>query len=345
MSLTTPISPFHGSSEDESYSTQTKNKQEYDAEYELTDHTWQFPSLEVARMLSPKKPKAGVEAAGALLPLDQYDCVADGPIFQDTLNDVVSRLRNDNKPAPQSLDHHDLVAFLTRCAAACHHGLDKQHDTPLRQDWWCGDLDFNINILATSLGKPTPSRPDVTDGLGLSPPGDETLYWGPLDSKSAHGITLLVETGGSWKEAVSQATGSARRSFGASQVRSFVLVLAFNRVSQALRFLIFHHGGVAASEPCNIAEPGELKEIVRMFLALAFWNTPVGTGFTPSCIGTKYALPADRFGKTYVVAVADDVLSRSLRVRGRMTLVSRLRLLQNSPTDGGLSQCRILTVY
>jgi len=346
MSLTTPITPFDGSSEDESYSTRVGDKQECDTAYELADHTWQFPSLEVARMLSPKTPKAGVEAAGALLPLDQYDCVADGPVFQDTLNDVVSRLRNDNEPIPHSLGHHVLAAFLTRCAAACHDAIDKQQNTPLRQDRWYKGLGFTVSgILANSMGESALFESDITDGLVLSPLGDKTLYWGPLDGKSAHGITLLVETEGSWKETICQAAGSARRLFGASQVRSFVLVLAFNRISQALRFLIFHHGGVTASEPCNIIEPGGLKEIVRMFLALAFWSTPVGAGFTPSCIGTEYALPADRLGKTYAVAVADDVLSRSLRFRGRMTLVSRLHLLQNSPTDGGLSQRRVLTAY
>ena len=334
MSLTTPVSPFNGCPEDES--TQTENKQEYDTEYELADHTWQFPSLEVARMLSPKTPKAGVAAAGGLLSLDQYDCVADGPVFQDALNDVVTRLRYDNRPTPKSSDHHDLVVFLNRCVEACHDALDKQQDTPLRQDRWYKGLDLTINgTLATPLGEFVPFKSDTTDELGSSPPGDKTLHWGPLDGESAHRITLLVETEGSWKEAVSKAAGSACRSFGASQVRSFVLVLAFDRISQALRFLIFHHGGVTASEPCNITGPGGLKEALRMFLALAFWSTPVGTGFTPSCINTEYALPADRLGKTYMVAVVDGVLSRSPRVRGRMTLVSRLHLLRNTPTDGG----------
>ena len=153
---------------------------------------------------------------------------------------------------------------------------------------------------------------------------------------------LLVEAEGSWKETISQASDSARHLFGASQVRSFVLVLAFNWDSKALRFLIFHHGGVTASEQCNIAEFGGLKEAVRMLLALAFWSTPVGTGFIPSCTNTEYALPADCLGKSYRLAAVDDVFSRSPCVRGRMTLVSRVHLLRNPPTDGRLFQCHIL---
>ena len=87
MSLSAQVSPFKGWPESESYSTPTGDEQEHDTEHELADPTWQFPSLEVARMLSPKTPKAGVAAPGGLFSLDQYDCVAYGPLFQDTVND------------------------------------------------------------------------------------------------------------------------------------------------------------------------------------------------------------------------------------------------------------------
>jgi len=337
MNLTTPSPLFTGSPDDVLYSPRTESEPENDTGYELENHTWQFPSSEVARMLSPKKPKAGVEAIDRLL-LDQYDCVADELIFQDTLNDAISRLKSDNESARQSLDHHDLVVFFTRCVETCHDALDDQQSAPLRQDRWFQGLGFTVGgVLATSSGESVPFRLDIADGHGLSPLGDKALCWTPLGDESARRVALLVETDGSWKKTVSQATDSARRLFGASQVRSFVLVLAFNRDSKALRFLIFHHGGITASEPCNITEPGGLKEVVRIFLALAFWSTPVGAGFIPSFAGTEYALPADRFGKTYRLAVVDDVLSRSLRVRGRMTLVSRLRLLQDTPADGDSS--------
>jgi len=321
----------------------TESEPQRDTGYELANHTWQFPAFEVARMLSPKKPKPGVEAIGRLFPLlDQYDCVADGLIFQDALNNAIARLESDNKSALQSLNHHDLVIFFTRCVGACHDALDDQQSVPLRHDRWFEGLGFTAGgILATCSGESVPFKSDITGGQGLSPLGDKAMYWTPLGDELAHRVALLVETDGSWKKTVSQATCSARRLFGTSQVRPFVLVLAFNQDSKALRFLIFHHGGITASEPCNITEPGGLKEVVWIFRALAFWSTPVGTGFIPSFAGTKYTLPADRLGKAYRLAAVDDVLSRSLRVRGRMTLVSRLHLLQNYPADGGSSNRRV----
>jgi hypothetical protein len=285
-------------------------------------------------MLSPKKPKPDIEAVGKLLLLDEYECVADGLVFQDTLNDVVTRF--DNKPTSQSLDHRDLAVFLTRCVEACHDALDKQQYAPPRQDRWYKDLQFSVgNSPAAPSGEFVPFKPNIVAGQGLSALGHKTLYRDPLEAKSAHRITLLVETEGSWKVAVSQASDNARRLFGASRIRSFALVLAFNQDSNALRFLIFHHGGLTASEPCNITELGGFTEVVRIFLALAFWSTPVGAKFIPSCTDTKYALPADHLGKNYTLAAVGDVLSRSLRIRGKMTLVSRLHPLQNSPAEGG----------
>ena len=145
MNLTTPVSPFNGSSERESSSIRTKReKQENDTERELANHTWQFSSLEVARMLSLKRPKPGVEAAGELLRLDQYACVVDGLVFQDTLNDVVTQLENGIKPASRLLDDNDLAPFLTGCVEACHDVHDGQQHAPLRQDRWYKDLDFTL---------------------------------------------------------------------------------------------------------------------------------------------------------------------------------------------------------
>ena len=149
---------------------------------------------------------------------------------------------------------------------------------------------------------------------------------------------LPVETKGSWKETVSKTSDAARRLFGENRVRSFALALAFDQGEKALRFLIFHHGGLTASEPCKITAPGGLKEIARLFLVLASWSTPGDAGFVRCCTDTEYALPADRLGENYVLVEVDDVLSCSPRVRGRMTLVSRLRLSRKFPTEGELFQ-------
>jgi len=60
----------------------------------------------------------------------QYDCVVDGLDFEHSLDDVVTRLKNDGNPTSQLLDHHGLSVFLTRCVEACHDALDRQRYAP-----------------------------------------------------------------------------------------------------------------------------------------------------------------------------------------------------------------------
>jgi hypothetical protein len=328
-SMTSTFSPY-GCSGHLSHHSQTQGQSKNDAVYEIANHTWQFPSLEVARMLSPKTPKPGFEAAEELLPLDRYDCVADGPAFQNALEEVVARLGNDETLTPQSFEHHDLVAFFATCIEACHDALDKQQGAPLRQNRWYGDFQFT-----GCSGEPGPA---ITDEHRFSAEGDEPLRRDPQRGKPTNWLMLPVETKGSWKEAVTKTSDAARRLFGANRVRSFVLALAFDQGEKALRFLIFHHGGLTASEPCKITAPGGLKEIVRLFLVLASWSTPGDAGFVRCCTDTEYALPADQLGENYVLAEVDEVLSCSPRVRGRMTLVSRLRLSRKFPTQGEFFQ-------
>ena len=197
-------------------------------------HTWQLPSLEVAHMFSPKKPKPDAEVVGGLLLLDQYDCVADRLLFQETLDDVITQLKNDNGPTLSSLDCHGLAAFLTRCITVCHDAPDKQRCAPLPQDRWYKDIDFTPTSVRATSGSLVPFKSDIADGQRLSQLRGETL---PLEDRSSHRVTLMVEAEGSWEETISQASGGVRHFFGANQVRSFVLVLAFNWDSKALRFL------------------------------------------------------------------------------------------------------------
>jgi len=165
--------------------------------------------------------------------------------------------------------------------------------------------------------------------------GYYSLHRDPPEGESTNGLILPVETGGSWEETVSKAFYYARCLLSESQMRSFVLVLGFNQDEQALRPLIFHRGGLTTSEPYNITTLEGLKETARLFLVLTLWSAPGDAGFVPACTDTMYMLPADQLGKDYALAALDDVLSRSLRIRGRGTLVSRLRLLRNPPLEGG----------
>ena len=323
--------PSHsGCSEHSSYYSQTQSESKNDTVYEIANHTWQFPSLEVARMLSPKSPKQGLEGAEELLPLDRYDCVVDEPAFQNALEEVVARLGSNEILTSQSFEHHDLVAFSATCIEVCHDALDKQQGAPLRQDRWYRDFQFT-----SGSGE---SEPAITDEHRFSVEGDELVHRDPRRGKPTNWLMLPVEAKRSWKEAVSKASDATRRLPGANRVRSFTLALALDQGENALRFLIFHHGGLTASEPCKITAPGGLKEIARLFLVLASWSTSGDAGFVDCCTDTEYVLPADQLGENYVLAGVDEVLSCSPRVRGRMTLVSRLRLSRNFPMEGGFSQ-------
>jgi hypothetical protein len=114
-------------------------------------------------MLSPKKPKPGVEAAGELLPLHQYNCIVDGRPFQNVLNDVVARL---GVGADESGYYRNLAKFLTECVKVCHDALDKQEGFPTRHERWYKDLEFTV-------GKPVVDgdedaaffKPDVVGGV------------------------------------------------------------------------------------------------------------------------------------------------------------------------------------
>ena len=294
------------------------------------------PPLEVSRMLSPKGPKPWLEAAGQLLPLDHHDYMVDELVLQIALDDVVIRLESDEILTSQSLEHHDLAGFLTRCTEACHNALDKQPNAPLRQDQWYKDLRFTVKTRTGDCS--TSLQPPIVGGPGFPVGGDEVLSWDRLGGKPTDGLTLPVEIGASWRRIVSCASDDARRLFCASRMPSFALILAFNRIEKALRILIYHHGGLTASWPCDITQHGGLREIGPLFLTLSSWRTPGDAGFIPSCTNATYALPADQLGENYTLAVVDGVLSWSPCVRGRMTTVSRLHLLRDSPMEGGFSQ-------
>jgi len=120
-------------------------------------------------MLPPKAPKHCPEVAGELLLLYQRDCMMDELALQDALNDVVTKLENDDILTSRAFGVHNLTSFLARCVEACHDALDKQRDLPLRQDWWYNDIYQDL-----PEGKPT------------------------------NGFILPVEMGGSWEETVSK---------------------------------------------------------------------------------------------------------------------------------------------
>jgi len=304
-------------------------------EDEIANQTFSFPPNELARMLSPKTPKPDIKAAGELLELDNYLCIVDEPPFLAALDDVVAQFRTFT-PQPagsaESASYPSLAKFLTDCVQVCHDALDRQHGFPLRQERWYEKLEFTVaRRVKDRVDHASPLWPDITGGKWISQFCGEQLYWRPPPEKPGHGITLPVEVKNSWRDMVSQAATYARSLFSANPMRTFALVLGFNQEQNTLRFLVFHHGGLTASEECDITEKGGLKEVARLFLTLASWRTAEEAGFITCYSHSAYLIPTDPAGTNHLSAEVERILSWHHSVRGRMTFVSRLRLPSNIP--------------
>jgi len=295
-----------------------------------------FPSLELARALSPKTPKHGTEAAGELLSLYKYDCIVDGQPFQDALDDIVAQLGTS---APQvagsgeSAPRPTLAKFLTECVEVCHNSLDG-HGFPDSRKRWYEKLEFPVfgRTVGDCVDHASPLEPDIAGRKGISAFGQEQLYWKTPPGNPAHGITLPVEVNNNWRDMVSQAATYARCLFKAYPMRTFALVSAFNEEQNALRFLVFHHGDLTASEECDITKRDGLEGVVRLFLTLASWNTAQEAGFVTCYSQTTYLLPMDQEGTIHVSAEVEYILSWYHCLRGRMTFVTRLRLPASGPS-------------
>ena len=314
---------------------------------EIANQTFQLSSLELARILSLKKLKPGAQAADALLPLRQYDCVVDEQPFTAALEDVVAGFETFN-PQPTGTPEKDyysgLAQFLTGCVKACHDALDKNRTRfPILQERWYKNLEFIVGqTVMDGVGRAAPLKPDITGGNGISAFSEERLYWKPPPDKPTHMITIPVEVKNDWKSMTSQAATYARCLFSANPTITFALVLAFNHGTNALRFLVFHHGGLTASRECNITKRDGLKDAARLFLTLTSWRTPGEAGIITCYNDTTYLLPGDKEGTRHVSAEVNHTLSRYLCIRGRTTFVSSLRLPGTAPrTDPDLPTGRI----
>jgi hypothetical protein len=304
-------------------------------ENEIADQTFHFPSQSLSRMLSPKTPKPHVEGVGGLLRLDDYDCTVDGKPFLTALDDVVMRLKTFTPQAGtgESASYPGFAKFLTECVKMCHEALDKQNGFPPRQDRWYKDLEFTVGKSAVDgVEGAAFLKPDITGGKGISVLAEERLYWKPPAEKPTHRITLPVEVKKHWRAMISQAATYARCLFSASPMQRFVLTLAFNQESNMLRFLVFHRGGLTASNEYDITKSDGLKEIARLFLTLASWGTAEEAGVITCCSENVYSLPANEGGTEQMWAEAKGILSRFVCVRGRSTYVSRLHLPTNTTT-------------
>ena len=304
-------------------------------EDEIANRAFAYPSSELARMLSPKRLKPDIKATKELPLLHQYDFMVDTRSFQDALDDAVAQLGTFTPPAAgedKSASHLGLAEFLTKCVRACHNALDGRKDFTTHQERWYRDLEFAVRKpVVDGIEGAASLYPDVMGGKGISAI-QEQLYWNPPPDKLTRRITLPVEVEEAWRTMISQAATYASCLYGANPMRTFTLTLAFNQENNTLRFLVFHRGGLTASEEYSITVPSGLEEITRLFLTLMLWRTVEEAGFIACCNNTTYLLPGNQEGMSYVSATVDATLSpRHLCICGKMTFVSCL-LSTNDPS-------------
>ena len=301
-------------------------------EEEIRDQTFQFPSSELVRILSPKTlERYRTHNSEDFLDIDHYHCKVDEDPFDHALSYVVDHLDTFSPPSdPGEIAYYNpLAEFLTGCVRVCHDALDEQEGFPDRQDRWYNDLEFVVEkSVASDVEDAAPHKPDIAGGKGISKL-KERLCWTSPDNPT-RGIMLPVVVKNEWKSMVSQAATYARSLFARSPMRIFALVLAFNQKNKELRFMVFHHGGLAASHAYIITQEEGLREVARLFLTLALWRTATEAGYVSCCNNTTYLLPADANGVNHLSAAVDAPLFQSLCIRGRMTHVFRL-LLQALP--------------
>ena len=318
---------------------QAREDLKLDMGWEIADQTFCFPSDELARILSPKKPKDGADIS-ELLQIKDYDCDVDlDHDFQNALNHVVEKPKLYTSPSDSAEESHyePLANYLTDYVKSCNEALDGQKTSSKEKEGpkrWYHDLGFvPARPMADKVEGAASLEPDIVGGNGISKFRDDSFYWKAPADKPTHQLMIPVEVKENWQEIVSQAATHARAIFSERPMRVFALVLAFNNKEKKFTFLIFHRGGLAASEPSDITTEDGSKEVARLFLTLALWRTAADAGIVACSDDTTYLLPKDPEGKDHVRATVDSVLFKSASIRGRMTHVFLLRLLGPDSPD------------
>ncbi|KAJ3515946.1 hypothetical protein NLJ89_g1437 [Agrocybe chaxingu] len=308
---------------------------------EVGDQTWQFNTRRVSRMLSPKRLKPG----GDYHFLGNYDCDVDKKFFKDALTRAKLDLRRTlseqsvNWPPDNAREQQyypPLAQFMNTCLKACHAALDLDGSAPARDRRWYHDLDFVKYDRPTGDGirAAHPLKPDLAGGRKLvvifQQEPSAPLYWSSVD-KSHHQIDIPVEVKLDERDMVAQAATYARCLFSASPSRIFSLVLCFNQRKKALRFVIFHRGGLTASLPLDLDTQEGREGALELFLSIACWTSATDAGFNPSCNDLEYMIPLNSAGTEGVRATITANLYEAICVRGSSTKVSRV-VVMDVPT-------------
>jgi hypothetical protein len=289
---------------------------------ELADATWELDPVTLARALSSKTRKGGVDP----LNIDDIDDFENYDIEIDKLDGILGKAANALKGQTLPFDNSEkahyghLISFLNACVDACRVVCQKLFYERLK--FIVFDTETQDGVLGAS-----PLKPDGAGANGLSE-GETKLWWRPESGSRASTLEIPIEVKGLWSKLVSQAGTYARALMTARPLRQFSLVIAYNHAYHELRFLVFHAGGMTASHALCPNKRVDHKNILRLVLALLTWETHGDAGLPEWCNDSEMFVQRDEYDEKGVRMRVTETLYERYGIRGRGPQVSRL-----SPID------------
>ncbi|KAH8795200.1 hypothetical protein DL96DRAFT_1723412 [Flagelloscypha sp. PMI_526] len=303
----------------------TADETEDDITDELEGQVFQFDSEKICSMLSPKRLtaewKAKMESNRDLTEnkcehplLTDFTCLYDTPTVHNALQEL-SDVPFDYPPfANERASYEPLCKFLNSSIAECNSPKSER---------WFSRLRFYINDKPTRDAMDTAS-PDI---VGLN---DESLdhgnfhcTWGDpnrhseIESCSTHRIHFSVGIDSMPRDLLRKCTSYARAGRSAAPERLWRIVFSFDQDANLFRFLIFHNGGLSASQAMNLKEVEGRKQVQQMLFAMILWQDAEDAGYPCFTNGSEMALPGNIF------ATIQETLWYSTSTCGRGTHVLR----------------------
>ncbi|KAH8795199.1 hypothetical protein DL96DRAFT_1648969 [Flagelloscypha sp. PMI_526] len=322
----------------------TADETEDDITDELEGQIFQFDSEKICSMLSPKRLtaewKAKMDSTQDLTKnkcehplLTDFTCLSDIPTVHNTLQGL-SSIPFDHPPfVNERASHEPICQFLNSSIAECNSVYDMlvqktggkigEFTIKPKSERWFSRLRFYINDNPTRDAADTAS-PDI---VGLN---DESLdhgnfrcTWGDpnrhseTESCSTHRIHFSVGIDSKPGNLLRKCTGYARAGRSAAPERLWRIVFSFDQDENIFRLLIFHNGGLSASQAMNLKEVEGRKRVQQMLFALILWQDAEDAGYPCFTNGSEMALPGNIF------ATIEETLWYSTSTCGRGTHVLR----------------------
>ena len=293
-------------------------------EGEIGSQTWEFKPEMVAQMLSPKRQS----------PERQSQCLIDNPLIQEYLEGKKADIQPPAAWAGQGepASYKPIAEFLNHLLDLCRLAYDdlaqKLPSVIVKERQWWPSLRFIVNDNVTKDGIRNAPRlkPDLIGTNDDVPHGKDVklhAYWAKPDSVTDPNvlqIEIAVEVKGSWPDLVRQAATYGRAEIHAIPLREMSLVIGVNYIKRTLRFLLFHRGGVTSNKELYFDEPDDRLHMLKLMFCIMLWQSPKDAKLPSFTDGVVYRLPS----KTISMR-SEQKLYHSLSVRGRNTMVSRVR--------------------